>query len=125
MDWKPDNFKINTSTGVDTVQGQICNGLGLHKKGRVWRVTHLNSGLIVRDLGPIGKTKALELATELAELTDWDFIGEEGWKNRDPALPDKMWDWHQKHGLAAKKITKPPAGSIRNHNARQIAEERA
>lgn len=99
MLWKPDRFKIATRTkGVGDVAGYTYKGLGMRchmrgsPKGRRppwWNLTHLNSGHKVVSLH-LHDAHAFDVATQIADLSDWDFETLDGWKNRDPALRDKV-----------------------------------
>ncbi len=82
------------------VNGNIYKGLGIHMKQyrnpTIWCVTHLNSGHRIAYITANSK-KALQIATEIAHISEWDFDGLEGWKNRDPDLKDKMRAIEEKH----------------------------
>jgi hypothetical protein len=124
-------------TRVEQVTGWVYNGLGLslnsstraryrrkdgtRKLYESWSATHLNTGHLVRGFRDLTPHALLAAATALAELTDWDFIGLDGWKNRAPDLMDRLQDWHQQFSLAAHG-----SGSVRDEAiARNIGVARA
>lgn len=95
--WKPGSYAIAT-LGVECVTGYTYKGLGMRMsmagspKGRrppTWSLTHLNSGHKVVSLN-LPTSRAFEVATQVADLGDWDFETLGGWKNRAPQLRDKV-----------------------------------
>ena len=105
MTWPAGSFLIALSSGPELVEGYTYRGLGLHMeskgspKGRrptTWTLTHLRSGHAVMQIE--GDVRAAFLvATEVAESGDWDFDGLDGWKNRDPELPEKLKEIMSRH----------------------------
>lgn len=103
--WQASSYQIANPGGTRAVVGVVFKGLGLHMvappspKGRVpgyWVLTHLNSGHRIAALtGPAAQVKAV--ATEVAELTDWDFAGVDGYRNMDPELPKRFAEVTKRH----------------------------
>lgn len=99
MTWKPETFPIAVGPqSIDRRAGYTYRGLGLHMvmkaspKGRRpprWKLTHLGSGHGVAHIdGAVAD--AFPIASEIAECSEWDFDGLNGWRNRDPELPKKV-----------------------------------
>ncbi len=96
MTWIYQPYKIASPAGIKTVDGLTYKGIGIHMKfpsGVVkppfWEITHLNSGhRICYIAAPLERTR--QIATEIADMADWDFQGLEGWRNLDPEIRDKM-----------------------------------
>lgn len=96
--WQPANFLIASHYGPTERAGYTYRSLGLHMmwkaspKGRrppCWALTHLGSGhAIVFIVGHVAT--AFPIATEIAECSDWDFDGLDGWRNRDPEIIEKL-----------------------------------
>ena len=110
--WKPETFPIALGPhSIDHRAGYTYRGLGIHMsmkaspKGRRpprWKVTHLGSGHAVAVIdGDVAG--AFPIATEIAECSDWDFDGLDGWRNRDPELPSKVQEIIARHGKRARK----------------------
>lgn len=100
--WKPGPYLIARPEGIIKVWGYTYRGLGLHMKypeglfKTLWCLTHLNSGHrinYIRGTMP----EAMAIATETAHVTEWDFDGLDGWKNREPDLKAKMKALDLKH----------------------------
>lgn len=122
--WQPASYLIATPAGPQEAEGFTYRGIGLHlvwsMKGRRprkdgtrktherWSVTHVNTGHLIRVFVDLPRDQMLRAATALAELTEWDFDGLDGWKNRDPDLPDKLQAWHAEHQLAARQAGMGP-----------------
>lgn len=96
--WRPARYMVAGPCEPREVLGYTHAGLGLHMihkgspKGRrppVWAITHLNTGHRVCGITAHAPV-AFSNATAFAELTDWDFDGLKGWKNRDPELGAKV-----------------------------------
>lgn len=105
MTWSASSYHIATPGGTRVVLGVVHNGLGLHQvappspKGRnpgFWMLTHLNSGhRIAAMIGAAAEVKSV--ATAVAELTDWDFAGVDGYRNMDPDLPKRFAELTKLH----------------------------
>jgi hypothetical protein len=90
---------VATDGGPDKVSGAVYRGLGMRMqikgspKGRrppTFAVWHLGTGHRVRNITAVEEL-ASQIATELAELTDWEaFDSLLGWQNTDPDLPNKV-----------------------------------
>ncbi len=96
MNWTLQKFLTATPDGVKEVDGYVYKGLGvtLSVAGNgllppLWRITHLGSGHPLAHI-KAPQERAVEVATELAECADWDFMGLYGWKNRDPQIVQKV-----------------------------------
>jgi len=96
--WRPIHYMVAGLSEPRQVLGYTYAGLGLHMvhqgspKGRrppVWTITHLNTGHRICEITAHAPV-AFSNATAFAELTDWDFDGLAGWKNRDPELGEKV-----------------------------------
>lgn len=98
--WQPDTFLLAVDQPPHTkrVEGYVYRGLGIHQssggspKGRrkpEWVVTHLGSGCSIASIAGDVAT-AFPVATKIAECGDWDFIGIDGWRNRDPEIGSKV-----------------------------------
>lgn len=92
MSWEPRDFLIATAAGPYEVYGYTYRGIGLHiaKRGLVatWSITHLGSGHCIGHV--TGKVaKVFPIATEIAEVGDWDFDGLEGYRNSDPQIKER------------------------------------
>lgn len=112
--WEPARFKIG-GPQIYEVAGWEIEGLGLDLRSSVlgrrprkdgtrkltttWVATHLNTGHCVRMFRDVSTALVFPAALELATMTDWTFQGLEGWRNIDPALPDKLQAWHAKWKL--------------------------
>lgn len=100
MKWTFKKFLIATHDGIKSVEGYIYRGLGIHLKRRgnppLWTVTHLRTGHRILFLRAAYE-KAISIATELAEVTEWDFDGLYGWKNRDPDIKAKVTAIEEKY----------------------------
>lgn len=61
-------------------------------KGRrppTWFLIHLGTGLLLARIK--GKVAvAFVIGAEIADCSDWDFDGQDGWRNRDTELPMKV-----------------------------------
>ena len=113
--WTPARFLIAQATGAEAIDGYELEGLGLALLSRVtaryrrrdgtrrvdetWSVYHLNTGHMVRSFRQANARDAFTWATSLVALTDWTFEGLDGWRNRDPQVPDKLEEWHKALGL--------------------------
>lgn len=107
--WRPEEFQIGKLYGdedvVEMCAGYVYRGLGLFiekfgsPKGHrppQWSVTHLGTGhKVCSIMGTVAN--AFPLATELAELSDWDFDGLNGWVNRDPELKNKVKEFAERN----------------------------
>jgi hypothetical protein len=87
--WRRDKFLIALPEKPERLLGWTYRGLGLDQRGRTeWVVTHLGTGYrICKIKGP--RFMAFQIATEIAECGEWDFIGISGHLNRDPELRKK------------------------------------
>lgn len=106
MTWSPASYLV-ARPGCEPlpVAGYTYRGLGVHMvipaspKGRrppLWAITHLNTGHRVLQL--TGRVRdAFPVAAAVAELTDWDFDGLAGWRNRDPELPGRLVELARAH----------------------------
>jgi hypothetical protein len=131
MTWKPENFLKAYFSGPEPVAGYTYRGLGLHitiresPKGRrppTWSLTHLGTGLRIATIkGRVAD--AFPPAAAIAECGDWEFDGIDGWKNRDPDLPQKLVDT----GAQFKNVTITAGGRMDGVEdiARQVAQARA
>lgn len=76
-----------------TVSGWVCGGIGIYREyPGCYSVTHIWTGFKITEI-IANQKRALQLFSEIAALTDWEFLGLEGWKNRDPDLRDKVCAW--------------------------------
>ena len=122
--WHPAKFKrADKFDGAIETSGYSYRGLGLQMsiaqspKGRrspVWLLIHLNSGHVICQISGV-VAKALPIAAEIAECTDWGFFGLDGWNNTDPDLPSKVKNFAKRY---PKHII-----SIRGTSDRVIAEQ--
>lgn len=135
--WTPATFAVVEAHGTVDQTGWTSGGLGLfrvfahnaryrRKDGTrrlwtCWAVVHLNSGHSVRWIKDEPTERVFALATEIAAMSDWDFEGLDGWRNRDPDLPDRLAAWHRGHGLAAAQ----GSGFKSEDQARAIAAARS
>lgn len=131
MTWTQQRFLIAVekrgAASTREVDGYTCKGLGLHlhreasplgRRPARWHLTHLQSGHLVcilrGDLGTI-----FPVATE---VTDWTFIGIEGWRNSDPDMPKRFFALMAQH---PKIIFRPNERGNNEAIARRIAAGRA
>lgn len=100
MTWMPADFLVACGREPTLRAGYVYRGLGLvlsvrgSPKGRrkpIWALTHLGSGHALCLIEGDVKT-AFPIASEIAELGDWDWDGFEGYKNRDPELLTRASD---------------------------------
>ncbi len=98
MKWAFEKYCIAAVGGIRQVEGYTYAGLGLHVKcvargpqPPLWVLSHLMSGHRVFFI-KAPYEKAIKLATEIAEMSDWTFNGLTGWKNMDPHLKEKAID---------------------------------
>lgn len=85
------------------IAGFVYAGVGLnrelyYRRGRgaersLWNVTHLNSGHLIVGLHEKDVPTAFALATSIAQLGDWDFLGLDGYKNSEPELFERFCEW--------------------------------
>lgn len=96
--WAKQNFLVARMFGAETVSGFVYAGLGMHKairgspKGRrppTWMLTHLGSGHVIARISA-HMAEAFEIATQIAEVGDWDWDGLEGYRNKDPEIKYKL-----------------------------------
>jgi hypothetical protein len=130
MTWEPAKFKrADKFDGAIETTGYIYRGLGLQMsivhgpKGRrppTWSPIHLNSGHVICQISAF-VAKAFPIATEIAEGTDWDFSGLDGWKNTDPNLPSKVRNFAERYPRRVISISRASDLVI----AEQISTERA
>lgn len=95
--WVEGNFVrvVNDKEVIDAF-GLMYKGLAMHRTRKPtrtypgeWLVTHVSTGhAICFIMG--AREKIFEIASELAEASDWDFDGLSGWQNRDSELPAKI-----------------------------------
>lgn len=96
-DWKPGTILMGHTEGrIEEKQGLIFAGLGLFMVCEAddddppcWSVTHLKTGSKVVIL-LAERDHAIELASEIAAITDWTFETIEGWRNTTPDLPARI-----------------------------------
>lgn len=105
MAWEPATFMSAWGTEAAPQVGYVYKGLGLYmamkasQKGRRparWCLVHLNSGHAIGWVTGDVAT-AFPIASDVADLTDWDFEGVDGWRNRDPDLPKKVHALSEAH----------------------------
>ena len=104
--WTAATFDVAGGFGQTyKAHGYTEKGLGLDMvikpspKGRrppKWRLIHLNTGHAICYIDGV-VADAFPVATEIANLIDWDFDGLYGWRNRDPDLPAKMKEIAARH----------------------------
>lgn len=96
--WERSNFDIacydDGKPIIKSVPGFIYKSIGLHDcyNAKLWSVTHLNTGHKICDL-VCDKHEAFELAKQVAELGDWDFMTFGGYKNVDGDIKNKFINW--------------------------------
>jgi hypothetical protein len=128
--WRPAKFKrADKFDGAIETSGYSYRGLGLQlsiaqsPKGRrspVWLLIHLNSGHVICQISGI-VAKALPIAAEIAECTDWSFSGLDGWNNTDPNLLSKVKNLGERYPKHIISIS----GTSDRVIAEQISAERA
>lgn len=128
--WTYSQFLRAGADGARKVYGYAHKGLGMQfvwdgsPKGRrppTWCLYHLNSGHRICLIHGKSET-AFPIALEIAELTDWDFDGLDGWRNREPELPAKVAAVAQKY---PKALEMAYGNGGNEDTARQIAMARA
>jgi hypothetical protein len=97
--WKATSFLIATASGIESVNGYVCDGLGLHTKRRnMWHLTHLRTGhCVFISRGNLERGKSI--GDRALECGNWDFDIFDGWKNRDPELKSKVESLFHKESL--------------------------
>jgi hypothetical protein len=128
MAWEPANYLVAGHFGPYSVPGYVYRGLGLHRslegspKGRrppTWTLTHLGSGhAVCRLKGTVAVV--FPIGFQIAECSDWEFDGLDGWKNRDPQLPETVRKILSDHGIEWN-----PRGGSDHDIAQQIVIARA
>lgn len=103
--WLPDTFEVVTEGGgKEWADGNSYRGLGVSVTDDIaWRITHLNSGHVVRLVPDLDAVQVFLIATDLAEAADWTFSGLDGWQNVQPDLPDIMAAWHKRFCLGVEQ----------------------
>jgi len=103
--WMPQTYLIAADWGPFEVVGRVYAGLGMKQlwpaspKGRrpaAWSLDHLGTGHRIFVI-KAHETEAFTIAGAVAEMTDWDFNGLYGWKNRDPDLMDRVYAFIDSH----------------------------
>ena len=115
-EWQPRDFLIgDIHTTVRRVVGYARGGLGLDMrfnaspKGRrppAWALSHLATGHRIVMI-EAHQAEAMEIADQFVALTDWDFIGLDGWRNRDPELAQKVRDLTKRHHPKTYMVGRP------------------
>lgn len=117
MKWKPKKYWIATVGGPVEVGGHTYAGLGLHLKlsmlkrspqPPLWVLSHIGSGHRVLFI-KAPQEKAIEIATEVAEMSDWAFYGLHGWKNMAPGIKEKILNIETIHKEAYRMNGPAPA----------------
>jgi len=95
--WEAGAYKISTEEGLVTVEGFVCQGLGMHMHWDdynpgwyEWNITHLRSGLrfviINADDG-----QAFEIADMVVQMADWSaFANDAELLAFDPDIPERL-----------------------------------
>jgi hypothetical protein len=92
--WQPGSY-LGAHRPSEPLTGFIYRGLALRMAvgaRKRWTaptsdLTHLGTGhLVVR----FGTPDPYPFATAVAELTDWDFDTIDGYRNRDPGMPERL-----------------------------------
>ena len=122
--WKAEEF-LNALRGMGPVSiaGYTHAGLGIYLGGASWSLIHLGSGHRVCRLKGTLERAAL-LGCEVAALTDWTFLGLDGWRNTDPDLKDKLTAWAATHPREVEFMTSGRAEGD-DAMANEIARARA
>lgn len=131
MTWEPGEFLIAQTDGVHTRTGYVYRDLALFidrpaigRRPPQWSLTHLGSGLQVAFIK--GRVAAVfPIASKIAECSDWDFDGPDGWRNRDPDLGVKVANILSRHKNAGVNAHGEHAHDLVRKVAREIAERRA
>lgn len=127
--WTPSQFlRAVIPTGPESVSGYVYKGLGIWFVGTSrrpeWSLIHLNSGHeVCRIKGRVAVT--FPVASEIAECTEWDFEGLDGWRNRDPKLGAKVRAIQTNHKRLVNIARVDSRHSESDDIARQIAMARA
>jgi hypothetical protein len=128
--WKPQSYLIAIGDFTTEIFGRVSGGLGmLQVRGCAardatkpeWSLTHVGTGHRVC-LIRATEVEAFAIATEIAALTNWDFVGVDGWKSRDSAMPRKVRSFARRYG---DKVILGTGGPQDRTLARQVAEARA
>lgn len=94
--WTPSTFAIVGPGGaIEEKTGYVTSGLGMWRamieRHVFWSLVHLGSGhRVILITAP--EPEAFTIADRFVALSDWDFDGLDGWRNRDPLLGDKLTD---------------------------------
>lgn len=90
--WLDQRFERVMIGGIAIVRGPVYKGLGLTRsltESGVWYLIHLGSGHAVCQIQTHSVERVKLIGATFAEIADWDFMGLNGWKNRDPEIWDK------------------------------------
>lgn len=128
--WKPEIFEYAAGFGrTAKAHGYTAKGLGLDiaikqspkgKRPPKWRLIHLNTGHAICYIDGF-VADAFPIASEIADLIDWDFDGLYGWRNRDPDLPAKLKEIAERN----KRMTIRGGGNQDEQSAVAISMARA
>lgn len=120
--WKESLHCIATSGGPAWKGGFVHAGLGMRKTSHnCWSLTHIGTGhLVVYIHAPMAY--AFDIATQIADLTDWDFDSLFGWRNRCPDLPFRIADIANDHPKGV--IVRPQTRTGTENAARCVVDAR-
>lgn len=125
--WEAAKFKMQTPTGIVDRDGFTYRGLGITMDvqdgvGAFWVAVHLNSGLVCQFLAMNPRDKAM--LADLAECIDWDFTGEQGWRNSQPDFLERIRAWQVRNKLASTPVPDKANPEFKERNARKIWMDR-